>query len=293
LAPSTEDAEDEAFGPIVHGCSVFLLPGITGAEQLRRTYLECLRTAGLPHGDLPSAFEDPTDIYQGPVPTFFLTIRGRSVIYCPIGDETIAPLLSSLLHTPVLLVQPLGKAVLWTYVLYGDGHMVSRYASCPEWIPAGYLGDPDFDEYERVHGRANALREYMDTWAGDPELIGRLFDAPISKIAPYMRQFTLAELGEWGSLRKRYAEHKVRPEDRYSIASPWVLVHFVEQLGIEGFRDIYFDIERRRACRSAPEVYSPAQYRMSHTSNERPPCSRDPFPYGGFFRSHEAICGNK
>jgi len=287
-----QDPEDEAFGPICHGCSTFLLPGMRDGEELKRSYLETMRSAGYPFSDNPSDFEDPNNIYQGPHATGFLSSGRHSLIQHPIGGEHSAQLISALLHTYVCLVEPLGKAMIWTYVLYRDGHMVDRHASCPEWIPSGYLGDLDFDEYERIHGREKALREYMATWAGRTELISKLFEAPLSEVQPYLRQFTLSELGDWGQLRKKYADHKARADDRYSIASPWVLVHFVERLGFKDFRDVYFDVNRGRPFWSASPVYSPAQYKDPSLTYPRPLCVRDPFPFGGFFRNHEAVCGS-
>jgi hypothetical protein len=190
-----------------------------------------------------------------------------------------------------MLVQPLGKAYIWTYVLYRDGHMVSRYASCPEWIPEGLLGDPEFEEYEAVHGREKALSDYMRTWAGDPHLVGRLFGVPVPEFASYLRQFTLAELAEWGDMRKRYADHKVRADDRYSIASPWVLTHFIERLGFRAFRDTYWNPEADQDRSTAPPVYTPSSYTRAPGGDPPPRCADFPFPFGGFFWGHDEVCG--
>jgi hypothetical protein len=200
-------------------------------------------------------------------------------------------MISTFLSTPVVLVQPLGKARIWTYVVYRDGHMVDRFASCPEWIPEGELGDLEFREYERIHGRERAARDYMRTWQGDPQLIGELFEVQVSGHGPYLRQFTQAQLAEWGEQREKYADHKVRPDDRYSIASPWVFVHFIEHLGFPEFRHAYFDEESRRRRWGAAPVYSPAVYKRSSVACEMPPCASEPFPFAGFFWNHETICG--
>ena len=249
------DPEEEAFGPYVHGASVILLPRQTDVASVRATYLEGLDHLQLPYSDTPSNDSAPQDVSQQPVASRFLHYDGGIAIYHPHGGEHTAQGISGLSSKEVVLVQPLGKARIWTYVLYRNGHLMDRHASCPEWIPEDYLGDPDFNDYERIHGRAKALRDYMDTWQGDGRMISDLFEAERSTVEPYLRQFTLAELSEWQEMRKKYSEHKVRSEDRFSIASPWVLVHFIEQLGFSGFRDDYWYEERCEGRQAASPVF--------------------------------------
>jgi hypothetical protein len=272
--------EEEACGPWVHGAGVILLPKELNLTQVRTAYVEALDRLGLPRGDTPA-----DDLNASQVMSYDSGIALRNA---PGGEHTALAISKALGGRRALLVQPLGKGQVWTYVLYVDGHVMDRHASCPEWIPDDYLGDPDFDEYERHHGRAKALRDYMGTWRGNAVRIAELFGADVARVEPYLRQFTSSELSEWRNLRKKYAEHKVQPTDRFSIASPWVLVHFIEQLGFSGFRDDYWFPEARGSESKA--IYWPAQHRGPRELGVRPACARDPFPFGGFFWSHQAIC---
>lgn len=284
------DPNREAFGAAIHGSPILLFPGLGEATHLRSAYIELLRSKGWPHSEREATFADSSEDAQEFLPVNFLVRGGHGLInFVHTSACADAATMSDQLGSTVIKIQPLGKGAIWTYTLFSRGHLIDRFASWPEWIPDSNIGDLEFDAYVQENGRSEAVKEYLPTWKGDVERIAELFGVAITEIAPYMRQFTNEEMQAYRA-KGNYSELKVHPEDRYSFASPWVLLHFIERLGFSGFRDWHWSDASPPPPWSAASLLAPYTWSAPEGSptSFRPPCTE--FCSWGFFRSHDAVC---
>jgi hypothetical protein len=276
-------------GPYVHGRSLVLFPDVLSPSHVRNAYIESLEEVEWPVSDSKIQFVDQDDQSEPGIPTCFFTASGGTAIVDPRFGYRTAAQLSAALFTSVLTFVPLGKGAIWTCLLYQNGHLINRHASCPQWIPEGELGDVEFEAFAENRGTGMALREYAKTWRADANVMAETFSVSPSVLAPYLRQFTLAEWDDYHQERKDWHELMASPDDVHCLASQYAFLHLVERLGFQGIVSGYWNPDGQPPSRwSAPPVYSP--WRGVSGPYKLAPCTEEPFPFGGFFRSHDEAC---
>jgi hypothetical protein len=103
----------------------------------------------------------------------------------------------------------------WSHVVFEAGHVRDRYASDPHGMVSDWT----------------SLAEAKGRWAGNPVVVARLFDRPVSEIAAYFVRPRM----EWFRRllgRPSTLERKAWPDDHAELIDPWVFVDFWRRLGI-------------------------------------------------------------